>query len=64
LPKRKFTMEVEEGQVSARLDAMADETNDRRDHDELHAAADVAASGLRSEYIDRWINGLLRNRHA
>lgn len=31
---------------------MADETNDRHDHDELHAAADVVASGPRSEYID------------
>lgn len=41
-----------------RLNEAADETNDAYDHDELHAAADVVRSGLTSNYIDRWIEGL------
>lgn len=61
-----FEKEVRENpsrEVAARADrlnAAADETDDSFDHDELHAAADVVRAGLRSNYIDRWVEGLER----
>lgn len=40
------------------LQRVADETDDARDHDELHAAADVVRSQVHTEYIDRWVDEL------
>ena len=55
-------------QLTAALHRAADETNDARDHDELHAAAMVVwfaqndENVLADRYIGRWIDGL-RKRH-
>lgn len=41
-----------------RINAAADETDDARDHDELHAAADIVRTGFHSRYVDRWVEEL------
>jgi len=50
--------------IAARLHRAADQTNDARDHDELHAAGAVVelsrGTGCNLEYIGRWISGLLQ----
>ena len=46
-------------ELGKRLHKLADEQNDARDHDELHAAGAVAHLHGRNQYVTRWIDGLL-----
>lgn len=46
-------------ELGKRLHKLADEQNDARDHDELHAAGAVAHLHGRNKYVTRWIDGLL-----
>lgn len=46
------------GDLADALQRRADETDDARDHDELHAAADVVRSRVHTDYIDRWVDEL------
>jgi gluconate kinase len=50
-------------EIGAILRVAADETNDAADHDEVHAAAEVAkllaGDDFDDSYIDRWLDGIL-----
>lgn len=46
--------------TSRLLRQMADETNDARAHDEMHAASVIVMTDVRNHpYVHRWIEGLL-----
>lgn len=51
------------GVLAMWLHTQADNTNDRHDHDELHAAAAIvglsAGEPVNLEYVGRWITGLI-----
>lgn len=53
---------TELSEIGVALKIAADETNDSNDHDELHAAAEIAfmldGEHFDMNYIDRWLEGL------
>jgi len=57
-PAKEEPVPATDEALAARLQARADETDSAADHDELHAAADVVASGLHTRYVDRWVDEL------
>lgn len=58
-------VELKWAEMSEKMQVAADETNDRHDHDELHAASTICLLISRGEYlyydyITRWLEGLIK----
>jgi hypothetical protein len=58
-------VELKWADIAEKMRVKADETNDRHDHDELHAASMICVLLSRGEYlyydyICRWLEGLIK----